>query len=76
MHGASAKRQALGWGIRGVWRREPGGWGPLAPVTLLAGRCLGDDAHAGAVAAHAAAAGRTEAAPGAVAQAAAVAAAS
>lgn len=37
-------------------------WDPLAPVTLLSGRRLGDDAHAGAAAAHVAAAGGTEAA--------------
>lgn len=52
--------------------------GPLAPVTLLGGRRLGDDTHAGTAAAHVAAAGGTEAtttAAATIAEAAAVAAA-
>lgn len=62
---------ACAWGVSkatglrwesGRGRRQPRQAGPLAPVALLGGRCLGDDAHAGAAATHAAATGGTEAA--------------
>lgn len=52
----------LGWELGAFVGRQLRGWDPLAPVTLLGGRRLGDDAHAGAAAAHVAAAGGTEAA--------------
>lgn len=60
--GCQQSSKSLGWELGASVGRQLRGWDPLAPVTLLSGRRLGDDAHAGAAAAHVAAAGGTEAA--------------
>lgn len=64
----SAKLQALGLGPGGLegevgrgWGGCRGKWSSLAPITLLGGRRLGDDAHAGGAATHVTATGGTEA---------------
>lgn len=60
--GCQQSSKPLGWEWGALVGRQLRRWDPLAPVTLLSGRRLGDDAHAGAAAAHVAAAGGTEAA--------------
>lgn len=61
MQGCQQSSKPLGWESGALVGRQLRGWDPLAPVTLLSGGRLGDDAHAGAAAAHVAAAGGAEA---------------